>query len=66
MDIQTGKLYWMNNNFWRTARWVPSELIVIIDISEERNRISYYYVNTGRLCSTFIANFTDKYTLSLT
>jgi hypothetical protein len=66
MDLQTGKLYWMNNKFWRTARWVPSELIVIIDISEERNRITYYRIDTGRLYSLFFDDFKTYSVLSLT
>ena len=63
MSLQTGKLYWVQYRFFIS---LSPELVVITDISEERERITYYYVNTGRLCSTFIANFTDKYTLSLT
>jgi len=64
MDLQTGKLYWMNNNFWRTARWVPSELIVIIDISEERDIISFYQINRGRRFNTSLFSFRVDYILS--
>jgi len=63
MKLQTGKLYWMRYRFFIS---LSPELVVITDISEERDRILYHNISTGRLCSTFIANFIDKYFLSPT
>ena len=63
MDLEIGKLYKLRYRFWET---IPSELIVITGISEERDRITYYDISTGRLYSAFFTNFTDKYILSLT
>jgi len=36
MKLQTGKLYWMQYRYYSKP---PSMPVVIIDISEERNRI---------------------------
>ena len=63
MDLQIGKLYWMKNRY-RTAR--QTELIVVIDISEERNRITYYYVDTGGSFTTLLGYFRAIHILSLT
>jgi hypothetical protein len=63
MDIQTGELYQLQ---YALLKDFPPKLIVIIDISEERNRISYYYVNTGRLYTTFLDDFKADCFLSLT
>ena len=63
MNLQTGKLYWLQYVFLKNS---PPKLIVIIDISEEKNKITYYYVDTGRLYSPFFDYFKDACFLSLT
>ena len=67
MKLQTGKLYWKKVNYWEHLPAEPfTELIVIIDISEERDRISYYDISTGRLYPAFLNGFKDAFTLSPT
>jgi hypothetical protein len=63
MDIQTGKLYQMQFRYWVS---IPPKLVVITGISEERNWITYYRIDTGRLYSAFLNDFKADYTLSLT
>ena len=66
MDLQTGKLYWMKGiGFWG-EQYLPPVLIVITDISEERDIIIYYCIIGRGTFSTSLRGFKADYTLSPT